>query len=500
MVRKRRVRLVNEAGIIVILYSILAVIIGIITSKYVKTIEDFIVAGRKLGPWLVALSFNSTALSGWLILGVSGWVYRQGYQAAWTLWGSGAFAVLASYLILGKYIRRFSKITNSLTIPDMLEIRYYDQKRHILRWISAIIIFISTVIYIGGLEATLAKAFKYVFGIGAVESVILGSAVVIVYVLLGGILAAVWTDVLQGALMVITSIMLLIVGFQAGGGLDLFSKVDAMAVKDPNIILTPWQSPSVILYGISLILFASILSYMGQPQLLNKFMGARDDPTIRKASLISLITQIVLFIGVLVAGFAARVVWPSASMLPNKDTELAAPFLIENYAGGIALGILWAGVLAAVMSSADSLTIMATSSIVNDLYYKIFRPNASPKQLVNLSRIVTLLIGILGIIVAFQPLLLLWSIWLGWSGLAVFITLLLPGLFWKRATRESAIIALIVSFIVGMLWFYFGLQNILHITMPSLLAGFAIVIIVSYLTKEPPKEISELVEKIKRGH
>ena len=189
----------NEAGIIVIAYLISTIIIGIITAKYMKTLADYIVAGRRLGPWLVALAFNSTALSGWLILGVSGWAYRQGFQAAWTLWGSGCFAILASYIVLGKYIRRFSKITNSLTVPDMLELRYYDQKKHIIRWLSAIIIFISTLIYMGGLEASVAKGFNYVFGLGKMESVIFATAIVVLYTLLGGILAAAWTDVIQGS-------------------------------------------------------------------------------------------------------------------------------------------------------------------------------------------------------------------------------------------------------------------------------------------------------------
>jgi len=487
------------AGAIIISYMIATIIIGILTAKYMKTLADYIIAGRRLGPWLVALAFNSTALSGWLTLGVSGWAYRQGFQAAWTLWGSGCFAILASYIILGEYVRRFSKLTNSLTIPDMLEARYYDQKWHIIRWISAIIIFISTVIYMGGLEAAVAKGLNYVFGIGKVESVVLATAVVTLYTLLGGILAAAWTDVIQGALMVITSIMLFIAAFKAAGGLELFTKVDKIAAQDPKFVLTPWQSPSVIMYGISLILFASIFSYMGQPQLINKFMAARDHPTIRKASLISLITQIVLFIGVFISGLAARVVWPDKSLLPNEDTELAAPFLLENFVGPVALGIFWAGTLAAVMSTADSLMVMATSAIVNDLYYKVFNPNASQKHLVMLSRIMTVVIGVLAIIIAFQPLLLLWSIWLGWSGLAVFVTLLLPGLYWKRATREAAIAALIVSFIVGMTWFLLGLHRVLHIAMPSLLAGFATIFIVSYLTKEPPKEIMDLVEKVRKG-
>ena len=491
----------SVAGVIVVLYLISTIIIGILTAKYMKTIEDYVVAGRRLGPWLVAFAFNSTALSGWLILGISGMTYRQGFQAAWTLWGSGCFAILASYIILGKYIRRFSKITNSITVPDMLEIRYYDQEKHTLRWLAAILIFISTLIYMGGLEASVAKAFNYVFGMGKTESVLLGTVIVIGYTLLGGILAAAWTDVIQGILMVITSILLLIAGFKAGGGLGLFSKVDAIATQDPNFVLSPWQSASVILYGISLILFASIFSYMGQPQLLNKFMAAKDDPTIRKATLISLITQIVLFIGVFVAGLAARVVWSNPSLLPNADTELAAPFLIENVIGSLAVGVLWAGTLAAVMSSADSLAVMATSAIVNDLYYKVYNPNASQEHLVKLSRIVTLIIGILAIIIAFQPMLLLWSIWLGWSGLAIFVTLILPGLFWKRATREGAIAALIVAFITGAIWVYFGLhKTIAHVAMPSLLAGFATIIVVSHLTKEPPEEVTELVEKVKKGY
>lgn len=486
------------AGAIMIAYMIAMVIIGIITSRYVRSLEDFILAGRRLGPWLVALAFNTTALSGWLVLGVSGWVYREGFTAAWTLWGSGCFAVLASYIVLGEYIRRFSKITGALTVPDILEVRYYDHEKHVLRWISAIIIFISTVVYIGGLQAAVAKGFAYVFGLGKLESILIAMGVVTFYTLMGGIPAAVWTDVIQGIIMVMVSIFLIVASIISAGG-ELFSKVDAIATSDPKFVLSPWASPSVILYGISLILFASILSYMGQPQLLNKFMAARDHPTIRKASLISLVTQIVLFIGAFLCGLAARVVWPSAAQLPNKDTELAAPFLLENFLGPVAVGILWAGVLAATMSTADSLMVMASASVVNDLYYKVFNPKASEDLLKKLSMLVTGIVGILGVIIAFQPLLLLWSIWLGWSGLAVFVTLLLPGLFSYRVTREGAIAALVLSFITGMLWFSFGLHGIVHIAMPSLSVGFATIYLVSYLTKPPPKEVIELIKRVRYG-
>jgi SSS family transporter len=487
------------AAIVLVIYIVLCIVIGIITSKYVKTLEDFIVAGRRMGPWVVAFGFNTTALSGWLYLGVGGWVYREAFQAAWTLWGSGLFAVIASYAILGTLVRRFSKVTGSLTVPDMLEVRYYDQRTHILRYISAAIIFISTVIYIGALEAQLATAFRYVLGMGMLESTILGTAVIVIYCLLGGMLAAVWTDILQGAMMAVISITLLPLAFYVAGGLRLFEGVDRIAAQDPRFVLSPWASPSVVLYGISLILFASILSYMGQPQLLNKFMIAKSDPIVRKASIISAILQVILWIGVFTCGLAARVIWPSPDVLPGRNTELALPFLIETYLGPIAAGFYWGAVLAAMMSTADSLMIMAVSAISNDIYRKVLRPQATEREVLTLSRILTVIIGVLGVIIAFQPLLILWSTWLGWSGLAVFVVPILMGLYWRRGTREGAICSLVVSFIVGMLWFALGLHRYVHIAMPSLLSGFAVYVLVSYLTKEPPKEVQELVEKVGKG-
>lgn len=487
------------SAVILVTYIVLCVVIGIITSKYVKTLEDFIVAGRRMGPWIVAFGFNTTALSGWLYLGVGGWVYREAFQAAWTMWGSGLFAVIASYVILGILVRRFSKITGSLTVPDMLEVRYYDQRTHILRYVSAAIILISIVIYIGSLEAQLATAFRYVLGMGMLESTILGTAVVVIYCLLGGMLAAVWTDVIQGSMMAAISITLLPLAFYVAGGLRLFEGVDRIAAQDPRFVLSPWASPSVVLYGISLILFASILSYMGQPALLNKFMIAKSDLIVRKASIISTTLQVILWIGVFTCGLAARVIWPSPEALPGKNTELALPFLVETYLGPVAAGLYWGAVLAAMMSTADSLMIVAVSSVANDIYRKVLRPQATEREILTLSRILTIIVGVLGIIIAFQPLLILWSTWLGWSGLAVFVVPILMGLYWKRGTREGAIYSLVISFIVGLLWFALGLHRYVHIAMPSLLSGFAVYVLVSYLTKEPPKEVQELVEKVRKG-
>jgi len=297
----------------------------------------------------------------------------------------------------------------------------------------------------------------------------------------------------------VISVTLLPLAFYAAGGLKLFEGVDRIAAQDPKFVLSPWASPSVVLYGISLILFASILSYMGQPQLLNRFMIAKSDLVIRKAAIISAVFQVVLWLGVFTCGLAARVLWPSPGMLPEKNTELAVPFLVETYLGPAVAGLYWGAVLAAMMSTADALMVVAVSTISNDIYRKVLRPQATEKELLKLSRILTIIVGILGVTIAYQPILLLWSAWLGWSGLAVFIVPILMGLYWKRGTREAAICSLIVSFIIGMLWFAFGLHRYVHIAMPSLLSGFAVYALVSYLTREPPKEVQELVEKVRRG-
>ena len=184
-----------------IVYLVILVIVGFMTWRLTRTLADFVLAGRRLGPWVAALSAKASSESGWLLIGLPGQAFAQGFTAFWVSLGvvGGTFF---NWTVMARRLRRITEIFNSVTIPDYLEERFDDKTTHGLRIISALIITLFMSAYVAAQFVASGKALSTAFDISYLQGVLIGAVVILFYTMMGGFFAVAWTDLVQGLLMV----------------------------------------------------------------------------------------------------------------------------------------------------------------------------------------------------------------------------------------------------------------------------------------------------------
>ena len=237
-----------------------------------------------------------------------------------------------------------------------------------------------------------------------------------------------------------------------------------------------WINPITIVGLLS----AGWLGYMGQPQIVQMFMGMRDPDSSKRGAVIAGTTGVFLLFGSFL----------STSVLHVRCTEEGKPAtnfiqLITSYTPHWLVGIVTAAILAAVMSSADALLHVATTAVTEDFYNKMLKKGqASDQEILRMARIVSIIIGIIAIYIAFNPFdSILWVNWWAWGGLSVFAPILILGFYWKRATREGAMVSMIVGFVAVYAWYKAGLNTTLHYTFVAfVVTGIVHIAVVSLRT------------------
>ena len=470
-----------------LIYLIILVIIGIWSSRFNKTLDDFLIAGRKLGTWPVAISAEASDMSGWLVLGLPGRGFVYGVGAVWTSIGA-AFGTLFNWSVIAKRLRRYTSKLKSITIPDFLEDRYND-KTHLIRAISTCIITIFMVSYVSVQLVASGKILSETFGWNYHSALILGFAIITIYTLLGGFFAVAWTDVFQGMLIVGILITLPIIGIIRLGGLGkIFSEVGK--------INTDALSPSFGYGGILFLLFAFVsmswfFGYPGQPHILTRYMAIKDEKKIWNSTLIGMTWVIISLWGAVLIGIIGLAIFKGMPD-PEKVMPLLAMHLLPEWAAGIVI----AAITAAIMSTADSQLLVASSSVVEDVYHKMIKKNVSQKKLLFYSRISVLLLSIIAFFLALQGGVIYFLVAFAWGGLAAsFGPLIILSLWWKKTTKWGAIAGMISGTATVIIWDKFGVANMLsrslstELVIPGMIPAFFIslilVITVSLFTDPP---------------
>jgi len=439
----------NDINIILTVFILyLAVLVGLAlwSRGETHTMSGYFIAGKKLPPWVVAFSTNATGESGWLLLGLTGMGYAAGAQAFWVVIGEVTGIALA-WLLLSRRIKRLCDESDSITVPDILAARF-DDRSHILRKLSVLIILVMVGAYVAAQMVATGKAFDGFTDLDYSAGVIVGATIIILYTLVGGYKAVAWTDLIQGILMLLGLIVVPLIAIDAAGG---WSAVTSNLLEQDAGLLTPWGpdgKSTTAMVGI--VSFLAIgLPFMGVPQLMVRFMSARSEKSLAPAMGIS-ITVILLFdLGAVLTGMAGRALFPGLedpeSILPVISTSLLHPVL-----GGIMMVV----VLAAIMSTVDSLLILAASAVVRDYWQKIRGSSLSDRALTHRGKLVTLIIGIVGVAFALhQTPLIFWFVLFAWSGLgAAFGPVLLCALWYPKTTLSGAVAGMLSGFITTVAW------------------------------------------------
>ncbi|MDG9671536.1 sodium/proline symporter PutP [Hahella sp. CR1] len=462
--------------------------IGVWSYLRTKNLSDYILGGRSLGPFPSALSAGASDMSGWLLLGLPGYAYVAGYEAAWIAIGLLAGTWL-NWLIVARRLRVYSKAANdSLTLPEFFENRFEDSSR-LLRVISAFFILLFFLFYTSSGLVAGGKLFATVFGLDYNWAVFAGVLAVVSYTLFGGFLAVSWTDVVQGLLMAAALIIVPVIAINADGGWSAANA--AMAAKNPEM-LNVWTSvkgePLGLIAILSLLGWG--LGYFGQPHILARFKAIRSENDIPMARRIAVSWTALTLIGALACGFAAISYFEN----PLEDSEKAFMLLINALFNPVVAGILLAAILAAVMSTADSQLLVSSSALAEDFYKALFRKDASQQELVNVGRLAVVVIAVIAALIALNPeSKVLGMVSYAWAGFgAAFGPALILALFWKRMNRNGALAGILIGGITVVVWKQLsgGLFDLYEIIPGFILATISI-IVVSLATEEPSASIQK---------
>jgi sodium/proline symporter len=469
-----------------IVYLVVLIGIGFIAFRRTKTFDDFYLAGRKLDPAAAALSAEASSESGWLLLGLPGQAFSQGIGAFWVALG----CVCGTFFNWTAVAQRFRKITGffrAITIPDFLESNFKDTT-HTLRVISALLIAVFMTSYVAAQFVASGKALSVTFGLDYTTAVLIGSVVILFYTMMGGFFAVAWTDVIQALMMIFGLVVIPVVGtMRLGGPAALWSKLASITPPEAGFLSLRVGKEGIALATFLVGMIGIGLGYPGQPHILVRFMAIKKPGLVKKGALIGVIWAVIALYGAVFIGLVARAI---LSVDPG-DPERVMPLLAKELLPPWLAGVMIAAAMAAMMSTADSQLLVASSSFVQDFYHKTFKREPKPKTLVFMSRLVTLLVGVVALLVALRqdpenPVgVVFWLVLYAWGGLASsFGPLIILSLYWKRVTRAGAMAGMIAGSATVVVWKNVpALSGFLYELVPGFVVSLIAILIASYLTR-----------------
>ncbi|MDR1643246.1 MAG: sodium/proline symporter [Clostridiales bacterium] len=497
----------------------MAVILGLsvyVSKRANSSSSEYFIGGRKLGPWVAAMSAEASDMSGWLLMGLPGVAYWCGLSdAAWTAIGL-AIGTYINFYAVSKRLRRYSSIAgNAITIPDFFSNRF-KEKSPIILLISSFFILVFFSVYVGSCFVTAGKLFSTIFNADYHLMLIVGGAFVIAYTFLGGFLAESLSDFIQGLIMITAIVCVMIIGLASAGGignvLDNIKGIpgflDFFGIASPTVesgvqkvVDGVPQFGSAGSYGFLTIISTLSwgLGYFGMPQVLLRFVAIRKVSELDRARKIATVWCVISLFAAVVIGLIGRALYPTA-LLTSSQAENVFIHLATTLFHPILAGLAMSGILAASMSSADSYLLIAASAVSKNIYQRTYKKDATDKQIMRVSRWTLLAIAVFGLVIAWDVNSIIFKVVsFAWAGFgATFGPLMLFSLFWKRVTREGAIAGMLGGGGMVFLWFFllkpiggvFGIYELL----PAFISSCILIVAVSRATKEPEQAILDEFE------
>ena len=451
-----------------VLYLLMMIAIGAFYAKGNNNSEDYFLGGRKLNGFVAALSAQASDMSGWLLMGLPGAIYLTGVGGdGWIAIGLFIGTTL-NWLFIATKLRRYTiRANNSVTLPTYFENRFHDEKK-VLMTVSSITIVVFFLVYCASALSAGGQLFESVFGIDYHVALTIGALVVLVYTFLGGFTAVCVTDFIQGMLMLvgILAVPLFAYHFLTTGGTTLSAGLEASGADSANFLnlMKNGDGSNNIISVISGLGWG--LGYFGMPHILVRFMAVRDEKEMTKSK-------------------ATAISWVALSL-------------------GFAVFI---GILAAIMSTADSQLLVSASSVAEDIFKGLLKKDADDKTVMNVSRVTVLVVAVLAYIIAWNPNnTVMGLVSNAWAGLgAAFGPLVVMSLYWKRTNFPGAVAGIVTGALAVIIWDYIPLmggQTLGKATgLYSLVVGFGLgliaIIAVSLATKSPSEEMLQEFEDVK---
>ena len=480
------------------LYLGFMVYIGLRSAKSNNSAKDFFLGGRKVGPWVTALSAEASDSSAWLLMGLPGLCYLGGIKETfWTALGLIVGTYL-NWLIVAKPLRKASvEFGDAITIPDYFKKRFNDKSNILAIVASLVIIFFFTIYTASGFVAC-GKLFQSVFGLNYKIGLLIGLVVILSYTIMGGYKAVCTTDFVQGSLIfiafVVSSIILVAVLGGPGSAIESAKGFNADAIKGlfGEEMKNAFSANST--YGVmsAVSAFAWCLGYFGMPHIIIRFMGISSGKEVKIARRVGIVWMIVSYVGTFIIGTLATVYLKNGQGLILEGGLAETVFsetMLQMYPAFIA-GIFLCAILAASMSTADSQLLSASSSIAFDIYKGIINKDADEKKVLTISRISVFAISLVALGLCMLPNndSIFGLVSYAWAGFgAAFGPIIILSLYWKKCNNKGAIAGIIGGFIAVVAWHnipgsvapIFGIYEIL----PGFIVCLVLTVVVSLLTK-----------------
>lgn len=468
---------------VLVLYLGIMAFIGWYAGRKTNSIGDFFVLSGKAGVLVSGIAYFSTQFSMGTFLGTPGTIYGVGYAGMAISVPGAVFCMILPALLIGRKLITLGHKYGFLTMADYLTDRYHSKNMSGVLGVMMLFFLVPMM----GAQIIGAGVIVHVFtGLPEWVGVVGMGIIVILYCMTGGMKGAMMTDVIQGSLMIATAVVTFIVSIVMGGG---FSNINHTLQSMNEAYLTfpgangymPWT------YYISNIVLWSFFT-MGQPHLFTKFFAMKDHKTMFKAILLG--TAGMFFSATLIEWAGVNGI---ASIQNIEKADQIIPMILQRGMNPFLASIFIAGIVAAGMSTIDGILVTTTGAVTRDIYQKIINKNATDEAVMSLSKVVTVIIGIVVICFGvFQPGSIFEINLFAFSGMAIFVVPILFGIYWKKATAKGAIASVIVG-IISLLLFTLNpsvkaLAMGFHALFPTTIIASIVMIVVSKFTETPPQE------------
>lgn len=425
--------------VVIALYAVLLIAVGVIISRRVKGADDFFVGGRKMAPFLLFITLVAPNIGAGSTVGVAGMGFTSGISAAWWIIASAVGTFILAFII-GPKIWEIAKNHGFYTLGDYLEYRY----NRYLRGLISLMMAIGTLAIFAGQLMGIGWILSVVADIDKTTSVLIASAVVVLYFCAGGFLSAVYANLIEACVKLIGFIVAVPLVLSFVGGFDgLHAKVVAnMADAAQSAAYFSFDGlGSTVIMGFFLMLMPS---FFLSPALIGKVYSAKDKNTVRLSTFLCGVVMLLFSVIPVILGMAAYAIAPD---LPQRD--LALPYVMKECMPFWASALALAAIFSAEISAADAVLYMITTSFTKDLYKSFINPSVSDEKLIKGGRIITVLAGVIGIGLAIVLPNVISALSIFYSLMSVSITApLLFGLFTKKSSAASAIAAAVIGVIV----------------------------------------------------
>ncbi|WP_456326972.1 sodium/proline symporter [Palaeococcus sp. (in: euryarchaeotes)] len=471
---------------VLVLYLSFLIGFGIYQGRKAKSGKDFAIAGRQLPGWIAALSERATGESAWALLGLPGFAYAAGISAVWVAVGC-VFGIIAAWTIFAGRLRREAEKYDATTFVDYIAKRHPEADKWI-RILGSITVVFFFFFYVGAQFLGGGKTLNTLFGIDPKMGMLITALIILPYTVVGGLKSVAYTDTVQAIVMILTLTIAPIVGIAY-----IASHPDVFAHSVSQALETAGPKYSTILGGLTgfsalvfvIAEFSWFFGYLGgMPQLSIRFMAIKDEKNAKLARNVGVGWTILAYIGALLIGWIGIAIFGPTGL---TDQEAVMPSVMLTLFPPIIAAIFITGAVAAMLSTADSLLILSATELSENLLKPfVYKDDFDPKRSLKLSRISTVLLGVIALIAAYVvPSNLIYTI-VGytWAGIGdTFSVIVILTLFWKRFHGKAVPPTIITGLLFTIFWISSGFDAKVSARLMTFIVTSIVAILATYIIK-----------------